>query len=242
MVKNYLVILGLVLIFIVLATFVSQIRPVSQEINVTCSKNPEQSRITLPVPDFEGKILEKTILERRSIREYSEEELSLYELSMILWAGNGITDERGLRSAPSAGGLYPIDMYIVPNRVENASCGLYKYIPGSHEIVLVEEGEFAEQMYQLSYEQEHVRNAAVVVVLVAVPERTTVKYGEEGKGYVFMEAGHIAENMLLEAVSLGLGAVPVGGFEKENMDDLFGLEENEDSIYMVLVGKTIRES
>ncbi len=205
-------------------------------IEATCSDYPQQSRIALPEPAFKGKALEDAINERRSVRNYSSEELSLHELSMLLWAGNGITSEEGLRSAPSAGGLYPIDLYVVPNRVENASCGLYRYVPKGHELVLVKEGIYTEQLYEVSLGQAHVRDAAVLIALVATPERTAGKYGEIGEDYVLMEAGHIAQNTLLEAVSLGLGAVPVGGFDREAADGILGLDEKQDAVYLVAVG------
>ncbi len=232
--NEYFVVLALTLIFIALSVVLSQSLP-QQELPVTCSENPQQSRISLHEPDFKGMILEDAISKRRSARTYSDEAVSLGELSMLLWAGNGITGESGFRSAPSAGALYPIDLYVIPNRVEDLSCGVYRYLPYEHELILVKEGQFSDEVYNLSYGQAHIRNAAVLIVLVATPERTTAKYGERGEDYVLMEAGHIAQNMLLEAVSLGLGAVPVGAFEP--IEPVLGLEENQKAIYIVAIGK-----
>ncbi len=222
---------------LVLLQSVAQMPKEDMIIEATCADYPQQSRIALPEPDLKGKALEDAIKERRSVRNYSSEELSLHELSMLLWAGDGITSEEGLRSAPSAGGLYPIDLYVVPSRVENASCGLYRYVQKDHELILVKEGKFSGQLYGVSYGQSHVRDAAALMLLVATPERTTEKYGDVGDDYVLMEAGHIAQNMLLEAVSLGLGAVPVGGFDREAADRILSLDERQDAIYLVAVGR-----
>ena len=232
---EYSIMLLLSLIFISAFVLLQiQEQPAAEKVPVTCSKNPEQSRIVLPEPDYRGKVLEDAILERRTMRDYSAEELSIQEISMILWAGQGITDEAGLRAAPSAGATYPIDLYVIPNRIENISCGIYRYVPGEHSLILVKEGEFSEEMYALSYGQAHVRDAATLVVFSATPERTTGKYGEKGMDFIFMEAGHIAQNMLLESVSLDLKAGPVGSFDKNGVDELLGTGE---SIYLIAVGK-----
>jgi SagB-type dehydrogenase family enzyme len=230
---EFLIIALITIAFIIGFTVILSSQP-EQNLSVTCTQYPNQSRIALLDPNFEGIALEKAIAERRSVREYSEDEITQDELSMLLWAGSGITDESGFRTAPSAGALYPIDLYIVPNRVENISCGMYRYVPQDHELVLVKEGQFAEKIYELSYNQGYVKNAGVIILLAATPERTTAKYGEEGKKYVLMEAGHIAQNILLQAVSLDLGAVPIGGFDKSGVSELLELES--EVVYMVLVG------
>ncbi|MFP3949560.1 MAG: SagB/ThcOx family dehydrogenase [Candidatus Micrarchaeia archaeon] len=206
-------------------------------VGMECSSNPAQSEINLPEPDYSGSSVEEAIRERRSVREYTGENITLEELSMLLWAGQGTTSEWGGRAAPSAGALYPIELYVVPNKVEGVYCGIYKYIPEEHKLVLVQEGDFREEVAAAALGQECVRDAAAVIVMTAVRERTAAKYGERADLYIAMEAGHISENLLLEAVSLGMGAVPIGGFVPEEMDRFLRVEEGETSIYINAIGK-----
>ncbi|MBD3210628.1 SagB/ThcOx family dehydrogenase [Candidatus Micrarchaeota archaeon] len=208
-----------------------------KEAPATCTEYPGQTEIVLPSPDYQGENLETTLENRRSVREYSSEEITLEELSVLLWAGDGTTSESGFRTAPSAGALYPVDLYLVPNRVENASCGIYRYLPEEHKLVLVKEGRFNDELYGMSYNQAHVRDGAAVVVLVGVPDRISWKYQERWRDFILIEAGHIAQNMLLEAVSLGIEAVPVGGFETGRVGRLLELEDRE-TVYMVVLGKS----
>lgn len=233
------VIMGIVLVIAIASLAFLEIQEMQkeQELGITCSGYPGQSRIALPEPSHQGTTLEDALGERRSVRTYEEGELTLTEVSMLLWAGDGITSEEGFRTAPSAGGLYPIDIYMIPGRVENASCGIYRYLPGQHELMLVREGNFTQGIYEASYLQGHIRNAAAIFMLVATPSRTTGKYGDVGEEYVLIEAGHIAQNMLLEAVSLNLSAVPVGGFGRDKVGNVLQLNESENAIYMVAVGR-----
>jgi SagB-type dehydrogenase family enzyme len=203
----------------------------------TCSDDSQQSRILLPEPEFKGMALEDAIAGRRSERDFSSEEMALSELSMLLWAGSGITGGQELRSAPSAGALYPIDIYVVPGRVVGASCGMYRYLPESHELALVKEGNFSKELYEASYGQPHIRNAAVLLVLISAPEKTVSKYGEAGEDYVLIEAGHIAQNILLQAESLGIKSVPVGGFDRQAAAASLGIGRDKETIYIIAAGK-----
>lgn len=235
--KEYYIVLALALAFIAVYV-VAQFAPAEETVlPVTCSQDSEQSRITLPEPKFKGKTVEDAISERRSERNFSSENITLSELSMLLWAGSGITNEDGFRSAPSAGALYPIDIYVIPSRVSGASCGAYRYLPKSHELVLVKEGSFSKELYDASYGQSHIRNAAVLLVLASTPQGTTSKYGEVGKDYVLIEAGHIAQNILLEGESLGIKSVPVGGFDRETASSALGIDEKKETIYIIAAGR-----
>ena len=205
---------------------------------VECTADPDQSVIMLPEPAYRGMSVEEAIAERRSVRSYTDEEITLNELSQILWAAQGITDEGGKRAAPSAGALYPIELYVVPNRVENISCGIYHYVPEEHKLVLSREGNFTEAVYSAALGQEHVRDSAAVIIFTSVRERTASRYGDAAERYIAMEAGHISENILLESVSLGLGAVPVGAFDREGLDGLLGINgTGESSLYLNCVGR-----
>lgn len=222
------------------ALFSSQLLPPpSYEISASeCNSDPSQSEIILPPPNHSGSTVEDAIAQRRSVREYSNEGISLQELSQILWAAQGITDEGGKRAAPSAGALYPIELYIVPNRIEGLSCGIYHYVPSGHKLVLFKEGNFSEGVYHASNGQEHVRDASAVIIFTAVRERTAQKYGESADTLIAMEAGHISENILLQSVSLDLGAVPVGGFDQGALDQLLGINgTGESSLYLNCIGR-----
>jgi len=238
--KPELIILLLVVIVFIAAIIIYPPK-VLEPLNVvaTCSLNPEQSRIDLPIPDFQGKSLETAIKDRTTVTEYSSESLSLKEVSMLLWAGNGITgDESSFRSVPSLGSLNPIDIYMIPNRVDNASCGVYKYLYGNHEMILVKSGEFSSQLSSIAANQSYLKNTAAVFVLVAVQKRTTNVYGEEGKSHILLETGHIVQNMLLEATSLNLSSAPIAVFGKNKTVDLLGLDkEKNEAVYLIAVGK-----
>ena len=235
--KEYYIILVLTLAIIAAFVFVQLASVEEIVVPATCSNDSLQSQIILPEPNFKGKVLEDVILGRRSERNFSSENITLVELSMLLWAGSGITNEQGFRSAPSAGATYPIDIYVVPNRVMGVSCGIYRYLPKSHEIVLVREGGLSWELYNASYGQSHIRNAAALLVFVSTPERTTSKYGTVGKDYVLIEAGHIAQNILLEGESLEVKTVPVGGFDRKEVLSSIGIDGEKEAVYIIAIGK-----
>ncbi|MEM0202814.1 MAG: SagB/ThcOx family dehydrogenase [Archaeoglobaceae archaeon] len=194
-------------------------------------------RIKLPEPSLDGKkSLEKTLAERRSIREYSNEPLTIQELSQLLWSAQGITDPRGFRTAPSAGALYPLEVYVVVGRVEGVKPGVYRYVPQNHEIVRVLEGDVREELSTSAVGQKWVKDAAIDIVITAVYERTTSKYGERGIRYVHFEVGHVAQNVLLQATALDLGAVPVGAFYDEKVKKLLNLSI-EEPLYIIAIGR-----
>lgn len=234
--KNLLVGMAVLVLLLVVGFTLMQPAP-AEAVGVQCSEDAAQSVIMLPEPNYSGLTVEEAIGERRSIRSYTNEKITLEELSMLLWAGQGITSDWGARASPSAGALYPMELYVVPNRVEGAGCGIYHYVPQEHKLVLVREGDFGEEVFDAAHGQTCVRDAAVVIVMTAVRERTAVKYADAADTLIAMEAGHISENILLESVSLGLGSVPVGGFIPAEMDEILGVEEGESSLYAVAIGK-----
>jgi SagB-type dehydrogenase family enzyme len=194
--------------------------------------------IPLPNPSHTGPVsLEEALSKRRSIRDYSGGPLGLRELSQLLWAAQGITDPRGLRTAPSAGGTYPLEVYVVVGAVEGLAAGVYKYGPRDHAIVRVREGDKRAELAEAALGQAWVREAAVDFVIAAEYGRTTGRYGDRGVRYVHMEAGHAAQNLLLQATALGLGAVPVGAFDDERVGAAIGSPPNERPLYVIPVGK-----
>lgn len=194
--------------------------------------------INLPKPKTKTNIsLEETLNKRRSIREYSSEALTLSEVSQLLWAAQGITDKRGKRTAPSAGALYPLSVYLVAGNVKNISSGIYKYEPQNHQLVKIKDGDIREALSKASLGQPWVKNAPVNIIITAIYEVTTRKYGERGIRYVHIEVGHVAQNVLLQAVSLDLGAVPVGAFNDEDVKKILNLREAEQPLYIIPVGR-----
>ena len=193
--------------------------------------------LSLPEPSKKGVIsVEEALAKRRSQREYAREPLSLDELSQLLWAAQGVTGESG-RTAPSAGGTYPLEVYAVVGDVSGLPSGVYRYTPKEHSLVLVKAGDFRENLSTASLNQKWVRDATVDLVFTAVYERTTRQYGERGIRYVHMEAGHAAQNVYLECEALGLGTVTVGAFDDKEVAGLFSLPDGETPLYVMPVGK-----
>ena len=201
----------------------------------------EGSTIALPSPRIQSQTsVEAALLTRRSVRTYSDDPLTLSQAGQLLWAAQGITDPNGLRTAPSAGALYPLELYLVVKSVDGLSPGIYHYLPTDHQLRLLSEGEVSDQLSSAALRQSAVKNAPAVIVFSAVPERTTARYGERGMQYVFMEAGHAAQNLLLEAVALGLGAVPIGAFQDEQVQEALQLPANQQPLYLIPVGHPVQ--
>ncbi len=198
-------------------------------------------KTSLPEPYSKTKDLYDILRKRRSIRDYKKDvPLSLKELSTILWASQGVTGEisgYSLRTAPSAGALYPIETYLVIRYVEGIPSGLYHFNVKEFLLELIEEGNFSHKITKASLNQFFMGEACVVLCWSAVFRRSMSKYGERGMRYIFMDVGHICQNVLLVAEAMGLGACPVGAFLDEDMNRLFGLNKDEESIiYCVSIG------
>ncbi|GAG74585.1 unnamed protein product [marine sediment metagenome] len=177
--------------------------------------------IDLPEPKIKGEMsLEEAIKDRRSIRSFDEKDLNLEQISQLLWAAQGITDERGHRASPSAGALYPLELYIVKKD------GAYHYIPEGHKLEMILKGDLRKKLKDACLGQQWIEEAPINIVITGIYERTTVKYGERGIRYVHLEAGHACQNILLQSISLGLGAIPVGGFHDREVQEILNLEEN----------------
>ncbi|MDH3973623.1 MAG: SagB/ThcOx family dehydrogenase [Deltaproteobacteria bacterium] len=182
--------------------------------------------IKLPPPILNGKFsLEKTLQKRRSVREYSGKKLRLAQVSQLLWAAQGITSSDGMRTAPSAGALYPMEIYLLAGYVENLPQGIYRYRPEEHDMQTVAEGDFRDKLAEAALGQECIKEGAAVIIITAVYERTTVKYRDRGIRYVHMEVGHIAQNIYLQARSLDLGTVFVGAFYDRGVKKVLNIHE-----------------
>jgi len=195
--------------------------------------------IKLPEPRYNSETsIEKALLERRSTREYKDEPLTLGEVSQLLWAAQGITEAHwGFRTAPSAGALYPLEVYVVAGKVEGIPKGVYKYRPHGHELVKVKAGDVRNELASTALWQNSVKDGAISIVFSAIYKRTTVKYDERGIRYVHMEAGHAAQNVYLQAVSLGLGTVVIGAFEDNEVKKVIKMKKEETPLYIMPVGR-----
>jgi len=192
----------------------------------------------LPPPRKTGPLsLEEALSRRRSLRSYRKEPLELQELSQLLWAAQGITDPRGFRTAPSAGALYPLEIYVAVGEVKGLKPGLYRYHPSGHLLEEMAEGDKRRLLAEAALRQPWVREAPVVFCIAAVYQRTTKKYGRRGIRYVHMEAGHAAQNLCLQAVALGLGGVTVGAFDDQQVKEILGLPSDHHPLYLIPVGR-----
>lgn len=205
----------------------------------------EDTYIRLPRPRVEepAKPINVVLLERRSRRSYRREPLTLEEVSLLLWAGYGVTGPEGLKTCPSAGATYPLELYLVVGRRgvvagdDYLREGVYHYLPDEHALELVVEGDVRGRLQAASLNQEWVGEAPVSIVIAAVFERTTMHYGERGYRYVYMEAGHCSQNIYLEATALGLGTVAVGAFYDDDVAAILNLPPRTHPLYIMPVGR-----
>jgi SagB-type dehydrogenase family enzyme len=188
--------------------------------------------IALPAPRVAGLVsLEEALAARRSTRVFSAELLTLDDLSQLLWSAQGITEAGGGgRAAPSAGGTYPLELYVV------SPMGLHHYLPSGHSLEVLGEEDLRLALAQAALGQQYVADAPAVVVITAVFARTEERYGERAERYVHLEAGHAAQNILLQAVALDLGAVPIGAFRDEEVRVLLNLPADHVPLYLIPVG------
>lgn len=194
----------------------------------------------LPPPSQRGDMsVEESIARRRSVRRFKRESLSLSQLSQVLWSAQGITSGGGLRAAPSAGATYPLEVYVFVGRdgVEGLEEGIYHYNIENHSLNLHKEGDLRQQLSLAALDQEFIVQAPVGIVLCALYERTAWRYGQRAERYVHMEAGHVGENIHLQAVALGLAVVMVGAFSDEDVSRVVGLEREVKPLYIIPLGK-----
>ncbi len=201
---------------------------------------PDAEKIPLPRPSFHEEDIWTCFQERRSVRRYSQKPLDLGILSSLLWASQGVTASAGrylLRTAPSAGALYPVETYLCINRCISLEAGIYHYEPTSPVLELVAQGDFSDELTSAAFGQPMCKKAPVVFVWSAIPRRTMAKYGSRGIRYIFMDVAHICGNLLLAAPALGLGACPIGAFFDDEVNSILGLDGVEETvIYMASAG------
>lgn len=194
--------------------------------------NLVEELIELPDPVLAGAMtLEETLLKRRSVRSYTDQPLTIEEIGQLLWSAQGITDPAGFRTAPSAGALYPLEVYVITAE------GAYHYDPHRHNLSLHLQGDLRPALHIAALGQDSVLEGAVVIAISVVYERIEVRYGRERTPrYVYLEVGHAAQNLLLQAVALDLGAVVIGAFFDDQVKSILSLPANEHPIYLIPVG------
>jgi len=189
------------------------------------------THIELPPPRTMGPMtLEEALSQRQSVRTYADSPLSLEEIAQLFWAAQGVTRSWGGRTAPSAGALYPLEVYAATAK------GVYHYLPNSHRAEMSLVGDVRMALWAAGLRQECLRQAPAIFVIAVVYERTAGKYGERAERYVQLEAGHAAQNLLLQAAALGLGAVPIGAFDDESVTSALQLPAGQAPLYLIPVG------
>jgi SagB-type dehydrogenase family enzyme len=198
----------------------------------------ERGAVALPEVRREGSVsVERALAQRRSVRRYSAEPLSLAEVAQLLWAAQGVTSGEGGRTAPSAGALYPLEVYLIAGDVSGLAPGAYRYDPKRHRLLPHRQGDLREALAERALEQSWVAEAPALLVFSAFPERTARKYGGRAPRYVQIEVGHAAQNVYLQAVALGLGTVMVGAFEDAPLGRVLGLSSGEIPVSLMPVGR-----
>jgi SagB-type dehydrogenase family enzyme len=198
-----------------------------------------QSLINLPAPSTQGTVsVEKALKNRRTIRQFADKALTPSQLAQLLWAGYGVTDSRGLRSAPSAGALYPLDIYAVvgDRQVSGLAAGVYHYLPEKQALELRKTGDWRRAVARASLQQAWMAEAPIMVVITGEYRRCQVRYGERGMRYTHMESGHVGQNLFLQAEALGLGAGIVGAFENTAIVKTLELPPTYDPLLIMPIG------
>jgi SagB-type dehydrogenase family enzyme len=192
----------------------------------------------LPPPGADGKwSLESALRRRRSVRDYARGPLTRAELGQLLWAAQGITGPDGLRAAPSAGALYPLEIYVAAGEVSELPDGIYRYRAARHELESCAAGDIRAELAAAALGQECVAGAAAVIGFAAVYSRATAKYGKRGIQYAHMEVGHAAQNVYLQAAALDLGTVVVGAFEDSRVKRVMKMAAEEEPVCLMPVGR-----
>jgi SagB-type dehydrogenase family enzyme len=201
-------------------------------------ESEQKAVIHLQPPRHDGPVsLEKALKLRRSVRRFSTASLPLKDIAQVLWAAQGITGSGGRRTSPSAGALYPLEIYLVSGQVSEIEAGIYRYRPHNHKLALVTIGDTRKKLAQASLRQNAIANAPATIAIFAVFERTSVKYGDRGDRYVHLEAGHTAQNICLQAVALNLGSVVIGAFHDREVKQVIGSKESEQPLYLIPIGQ-----
>jgi SagB-type dehydrogenase family enzyme len=184
--------------------------------------------------------LDGALRARHSQRHFGPAPVALADVAHLLWAALGVTDTTGRRTIPSAGGLHPLEVHLVATRVTDLAQGLYRYDPITHSLELRASGDLSTTLRNAALWQDAIRRAAAVIALCAHADRTRAKYGDRAQRYVWLEAGHAAQNTYLEAAALGLATVAIGAFQDAAVAEVLALDRDEIPLYLLAVGQPDR--
>ncbi len=218
--------------------FCSEVRTVGPDQAPATARGAQEKRIALPETAPDGAVsVERAIQQRRSVRHYTDAPITISELSQMLWAAQGITHKgRGLRAAPSAGALYPLEILVAAGRVTGLKPGLYRYVPAGHALETVAGGDVRADIVRAALRQTWAEKAPAIILVTAVYGRTTRKYGERGVRYVHMEVGHASQNLWLQAVALGLKGGIIGAFDDDALARVAKLGKDESPLCILTIG------
>lgn len=211
----------------------------------TAKGNKQQRRVAmiLPPPKTEGTVsVERATRQRRTTRAYRSQILSLHQLTQLLWSAQGITEDRGFkRAAPSAGALYPMDVYAVVGRdsVQQIEAGVYHYEPAEHILSRITQGDVRDRVAGAALSQMWMARAPINLVITAEYNRVTAKYGKRGIRYALIEAGHIGQNLFLQAEALGLKAGIVGAFHDRELVEILKIPLSHEPLLIMPAGYAV---
>lgn len=195
-------------------------------------------QIKLPKPELTGKqSVELLLQQRRSVRSYKKSALNLTEVGQLLWSAQGVSGAQGLRTAPSAGALYPLKLFVVVGDVNELSSGIYQYNPEEHSLLKTANGDLRKSLQKAALNQSCIVDAAIIFVFTANYQRTTWKYGDRGVRYVHMEVGHAGQNLFLQAEAMHLGTVVVGAFDDDEVREVLNLDSDLQPLSLMPVGR-----
>jgi SagB-type dehydrogenase family enzyme len=197
----------------------------------------EGNVIKLPAAERSaGMSLNEALNNRRSVRRYSQAPVDIGQVSQLLWSAQGTNNERGFRTAPSAGATFPLEMYVMANNITGLERGIYHYNPFENTLELIRAGSFDSALMRASLSQSMIVDAAMVMIFAAVFERTTRRYNERGIRYVYNEIGHAGQNVHLQAAALNLGTVVIGAYNDEEVEAVLNLGDDVRVLYLMPVG------
>lgn len=192
--------------------------------------------VKLPIPKHQGTVsVEQAIFQRRSVRNYKDEALTLEEVSQLLWAAQGKTSDWGGRTVPSAGATYPLEIYLVVGNVKDLDVGTYHYLWDKNELEKTHDKDLRADLASAAWVQECIRKAAINIIISADYNRTTKQYGKRGIRYVDNEVGHCGQNIYLQCEALGLATVAIGAFQEDRIIQILKIKE--EPIYIMPIGK-----
>ena len=194
-------------------------------------------KMRLPEPSPTDLSVAEALQERKSVRAFSDASMSLPQLSRLLLSADGLTQSRGgiaRRSAPSAGALYPMEVYVIASDVASLAAGLYHFQVSDSSLELISEGDFSDAIHEAANSQAAVGDSPVTLILTARFDRVTQKYADRGYRYVYIEAGAVCQNIYLQAASLGMGTVAVGAFLDDAVNNLLAIDGRAEAALLIM--------